>query len=107
MDIGKRQWTIYIHSETSTDNGDGTYATGFTESTTPVFASRKPISQRRILENGGVGLEGSVTFNILKNDFPALSKTNIIQLGNDIYTIHSVIEMSNQKELEIIGILKK
>ena len=107
MDLGRRKYLIYVEVETATDNGDGTFTSTVTESLSPIFASKRPASERRLLENGTVGLEGMVTFNILKNDYPNLSKINRIRDGADTYTIHSVIELTNQKELEIIGIIKR
>jgi len=134
MDIGRRKYLIYVQTEWAADNGDGTFSSIVTEGgplletesgqpvltedgtnylvaenyvSTPIFANKKPLSQSRLLENGVTGLEGSVKFNILKNDFPLLSKIHRIRDGADIYTIHSVIELQNQKEIEIIGILRK
>lgn len=134
MDIGKRKYLIFIQTEWSADNGDGTFNSVVTEGSplleteqgqpvitedgtnymvaetyvnTPVFCSKKPLSQSRLLENGVTGLEGSVKFNILKNDFPLLSKIHRIRENADIYTIHSVTELENQKELEIIGTILK
>ncbi len=90
MDIGKRNHLLTIERVETTDDGTGKPSEDWNEVAT-VWANKKPLNQRRALENGVDNLEGTAVFTFPYYDYPDLQKTDRI-IEDKTYTIHSIVQ---------------
>ena len=89
MDIGKRNHQLVIKKPVTVTTLGVPVTTENIVAT--VWASKKPMNQKRALENGVMNLDGTTIFNILYYDYPTLDKSCIVYEGINKYVIQSIV----------------
>lgn len=91
MDIGKRNHQLIIQRVTTANISTGA-PTETWNTVTTVWANRKPMNQKRALENGVENLQGVQVFNFLYYDYPTLDRACRLQNDGITYVIHSIVQ---------------